>query len=83
MDFNRGQGDDIWLNAIDANTKVAGNQAFTFIGSAAFTGVAGQLRYQTVGSDTHIQGDTNGDRRADITIVSDLVMNFVRGDFVL
>ncbi|EHK55022.1 PQQ-dependent sugar dehydrogenase, partial [Allomesorhizobium alhagi] len=37
--------DLIDLATIDANTLVGGNQAFSFIGSAAFSGVAGQLRY--------------------------------------
>src|SRR5581483_2745152 len=37
-------GDQIDLSTIDANTGVAGDQAFTFIGAAAFT-AAGQLRY--------------------------------------
>ena len=40
--------DKIDLSAIDANTGIAGNQAFTFIGAAAFSArVAGrgQLRY--------------------------------------
>jgi Ca2+-binding RTX toxin-like protein len=83
MDFTRAQGDKVHLAAIDANTTVAGNQAFKFIGKAAFTGSGGELRYQKVGSDTHIMGDTNGDGVADLTILSDKVMNFVKGDFVL
>ena len=38
--------DIIDLSAIDADTGTSGNQAFTFIGSAAYTsGVAGQLRF--------------------------------------
>lgn len=39
-----GIGDQIDLSAIDAVPTVAGNQAFDFIGNAAFT-AAGQLRY--------------------------------------
>ncbi|MEH1972941.1 MAG: calcium-binding protein [Nostoc sp.] len=37
-------GDQIDLSTIDANSIFAGNQAFTFIGSAAFSNV-GQVRY--------------------------------------
>jgi Ca2+-binding RTX toxin-like protein len=37
--------DRIDLSTIDANALVAGNQAFSFIGAAAFSGVAGQLRH--------------------------------------
>ena len=41
--------------------NAAGNQAFRWIGSGAFTGVAGQLRYQVTASDTRILLDTDGD----------------------
>lgn len=37
-------GDQIDLTAIEANTVVTGNQAFSWLGSRAFT-VAGQFRY--------------------------------------
>lgn len=37
-------GDVIDLSSIDADTATAGDQAFTFVGSAAFT-AAGQVRY--------------------------------------
>jgi Ca2+-binding RTX toxin-like protein len=37
-------GDRIDVSTIDANVLLAGNQAFSFIGAAAFSG-AGQLRY--------------------------------------
>ena len=47
------------LLTIDANAGVAGNQAFNFIGTAAFN-AAGQLRYLFDGTDTIIQGNTNG-----------------------
>jgi serralysin len=83
VDFVRAEFDKIVLSAIDARTDIGGNQAFTFRGTAAFTGVAGQLRYQKVGSDSHIQGDTNGDGAADLYIVSSNPVNFVKGDFVL
>ena len=36
LDFTRAQGDKIDFAAIDANTHVAGNNAFHFIGAAAF-----------------------------------------------
>jgi Ca2+-binding RTX toxin-like protein len=47
-------GDAIDVATIDANDLLAGNQAFTFIGAAAFTGV-GQLRY----SGGLLQGNTD------------------------
>lgn len=60
-------GDKIILSAIDANTKVAGDQAFTFIGAAAFS-AAGQLRV-TTGSNTIVTGDIDGDGAADFKIL--------------
>lgn len=39
-----------------------------FIGSAAFSGVAGQYRYQISGTTTLVQADTNGDGVADETL---------------
>jgi serralysin len=60
--------DKIDVSAYDANTRVAGDQAFTFIGSGAFTQVAGQLRTYSEGGDNFIAGDTNGDGIADFMI---------------
>src|SRR5262249_11302198 len=50
-----GGGDVIDVNGIDANTGVALDQAFTFIGTAAFT-LPGQLRYVQVGGNTIVEG---------------------------
>ena len=61
-------GDLIGLSGIDANTGVGGDQAFTFIGAAAFSGVAGQLRAQVGGGTTMVSGDVNGDSAADLAI---------------
>ncbi len=67
-DFSHAQGDRIDLSAIDANTGVAGNQAFSFIGTGLYTGVAGQLRYAAAGGVTTIAGDVNGDGASDFHI---------------
>ena len=67
-------GDKIDLSAIDARTNVAGDQAFTFIGAAAFSGVSGQLRFDMTNiSVTGVKaytvfGDVNGDRVADFSL---------------
>ncbi|QNT69927.1 hypothetical protein [Defluviicoccus vanus] len=80
-------GDQIDLSLIDASTLVAGNQAFTFIGTAAFSGVAGQLHVVASGTNTLVQGDINGDKVADFEIlVQDgtvLPSQWVAGDFIL
>lgn len=60
--------DKIRLSDIDANTGLAGNQAFTFIGNAAFSNTAGQLRTYSQGGENYLAGDVNGDGVADFTI---------------
>ena len=71
-------GDQIDLSTIDANTAAAGNQAFTFIGAAAFT-AAGQLRY----AGGVLQGNVNAALAADfeiqltgapVLVVSDIIL---------
>ena len=81
-DFSHSEGDKIDLRLMDA---VAGgtDDAFTFIGTAAFSGVAGQLRYLFSGGDTFVQGDTNGDGKADFLIFLEGSHSLVAGDFLL
>lgn len=68
LDFARGS-DKIDLRQIDANAGLAGDQAFQFIGTAAFGEQAGQLRYQVSGGTLHLQADTDGDGAADLEIL--------------
>ena len=82
-DFLRSQGDRISLSAIDSNSAAAGNQAFAFIGAAAFSQVAGQLRYEASGGNTTIFGDVNGDGLADLQIQLSGQLSLVAADFVL
>lgn len=85
LDWSRAQGDRIDLSGIDA-VAGGGNDAFSFIGVAAFSGVAGQLRYDFFdNSNTSmvIEGDTNGDGVADFVIRVDGIHNFNAGDFLL
>jgi hypothetical protein len=82
-DYNALQGDLIDLGAIDANTTVGGDQAFTFIGDAAFSGVAGQLRTQTGLSFSVVSGDVNGDGTADFSIRVITPVGLVAGNFQL
>lgn len=81
LDFDA--SDLIDLRKIDANTGLAADQAFALIGSAAFSGVAGQLRFETDGSRTNVFGDVNGDGVADFQIVLTGVHALNAGDFLL
>ena len=75
--------DVIDLRLIDANTGAGGDQAFTFIGTAAFTNTAGQLRYSYDGVDTHVFGDVNGDGAADFEVLLNGLVTMNAGDFLL
>ncbi|MDX2290214.1 MAG: calcium-binding protein [Hyphomicrobiaceae bacterium] len=81
-DFAR-KSDDIDLSTIDASTRAGGDQAFTFIGSAAFSRTAGELHAIRVGSLIRVEGDTNGDGRADFAIDVMGTAPLVAGDFIL
>ncbi len=70
QDFNL--GDRIDLSRIDANLNLAGMQGFSFVGTSAFSGTAGELRYENIslgGPIYLIQGDANGDGISDLEIV--------------
>jgi serralysin len=82
-DFSQAQGDRVDLLGIDANSGAAGNQAFTFIGSGVYTGVAGQLRFSSSGGQTVIAGDVDGDSVSDFHIALTGVITLVAADFVL
>jgi Ca2+-binding RTX toxin-like protein len=60
-DFNFAQGDRISLTGVDANALASGNQAFRFIGQAAFTGAPGEINFVHVGNETIIQMQTGVD----------------------
>jgi len=63
QDFVRGS-EHIDLHNIDANTALAGDQGFLFIGGSPFTGQMGQLNF----SNGVLSGDVNGDKVADFRI---------------
>lgn len=78
LDFHSAQHDLIVLGAIDANTNLDGNQAFQFIGNAAFS-AAGQLRFEA----GVLQGDVTGDGIADFVLKLTGVTSMSATDFVL
>jgi Ca2+-binding RTX toxin-like protein len=77
--------DKIDLSLIDANVNVEGNHAFTYIGSNAFSGTAGELRVESSGGLVNVLGDVDGDGVADLIIhlYNTLGVTPNAGDFVL
>jgi hypothetical protein len=85
-DFNL--GDILDLSGVDADSTLAGNQAFTFIGSGLFTNQAGQLRaIHTGGGIWEVSGDTDGVGGADfqftVTLIDHPVHSLTAADFIL
>jgi len=77
--------DHIDLTRVDANTGAAGDQAFSFIGSDAFSHTAGELRAYQSGASWFVEGDVNGDGNADLIIQVDPVAGhaIIASDFLL
>jgi hypothetical protein len=79
-DFQQGL-DHIDLSAIDAGSA---NGAFTFIGTAAFSHQAGELRqFDNAAGNTIIAGDTNGDGITDFQIALNGSVVLSASDFLL
>jgi serralysin len=68
LDFVRGT-DKIDLSAIDANPATGADDAFAFIGTAAFHNVAGEVRYDVTGGNAHVFADLDGNGVADMEII--------------
>ena len=81
-DFDQAQGERISLTMMDAIVGGA-DDAFTFIGTAAFGNVAGQLRYELIGGNTYVMGDTDGDGASDFMIRLDGAVVLTGADFSL
>jgi serralysin len=73
-DFSHAEGDLIDFSAIGG---------MTFIGTDAFSSVAGQLRYQFQNGSTFLQGDMDGNGQVDIVLELNGEVTLVSGDFVL
>lgn len=84
LDFSRAQGDRIDLADIDA-IPGAGNQAFSFRGTAAFgANASGQLRALDLGTTVVVQGSTDADRDAEVEIeVRNFAGVLAAADFML
>ncbi|MFM9934899.1 MAG: calcium-binding protein [Novosphingobium sp.] len=82
-DFSHAQGDMIDMSGVDADTATAGDQAFTFVGTDAFSHTAGELHVAVAHSAMFLSGDTNGDGIADFAIRIDAATPLVLEDLVL
>jgi hypothetical protein len=84
-----GELDRISLAKIDAKVGVAGNQHFHFIGMKGFHHKAGELHYKFVDlnhdtvAETVIEGDIDGNGKADFQIELTGSITLFKGDFML
>jgi len=83
-DFAKGL-DRIDLSTIDANGSKKGDKAFKLLKKegAKFTDKAGQLAFDQKKGNTFVQGDTNGDGKADFKLQLAGEIDLAKGDFVL
>jgi hypothetical protein len=78
IDFERGS-DIVDLSAIDARDDKSGNQTFTFIGRADFSGKSGELRFK----NGTLEAETDGDARSDFEVAISDIARMGESDFVL
>lgn len=83
LDFARTHGDKIDLSGVDADYFTDGQQSFSFIGRAAYSGTVGELRYGVSGGTTTISADVTGDGVADIRITLDRAISLIASDFII
>lgn len=82
-DFDQAQGDRINLSQVDAILGGT-DDSFEFVGDAAFSKTAGELRFEHFGNAvTMIYGDLDGDGNADFAIRLDGIHQLVAADFIL
>ena len=82
IDFSAAEGDLIDLLQIDAKPKKDFDQAFVFIGEAAFTN-AGQLRWTHTAEGVRVEAEVTGDNVADWAVTLEGVSSVGAADFVL
>lgn len=82
-DFTHSEGDRIDLSSVDANSRLAGDQAF-YLGGSSFTRHAGEIIQIQQGGDTVIRADVNGDAIADFALLlHGITSPLVTDDFLL
>lgn len=80
-DFVRGV-DDIDVSAIDANTRIGGDQGFSFIAGSRFS-APGQIRSSVSGSQTIVQVSNDADTAAEMEIALAGRFTLTASDFIL
>jgi Ca2+-binding RTX toxin-like protein len=82
-DFTAGE-DRIDLETLDADAGALGNQAFAFVGRGAFSGAAGELRWETASPGLiALSADVDGDRGSDLVILIRGPDGLTASDFLL
>jgi Ca2+-binding RTX toxin-like protein len=82
-DFDQAIHEVVDVSGIDARQHSPFNDAFRFIGSDAFDGRPGELRYEVDGSETVVQLSVDRDADAEYTFTLDGVSTLAAADFVL
>ena len=83
-DFLAGE-DRIDLTGIDAVSGGPLGESFNWIGTSAFTGSPGDLRFEQInlGTDTKVAGDVDGDQIADFELILTGNIGLQASDFLL
>lgn len=76
--------DKIDLSAFDTDLGEDGDQAFGFVGGAAFSGTGAEVRFTSIGGgDSLVEIDVNGDAAADMAIIVLNTTSLTEDDFIL
>jgi Ca2+-binding RTX toxin-like protein len=81
--FRAGTHDVIDLSAFDAGLPAGGTGHLAFIGTAAFDGHAGEVRYDVTSAGLTITGDLTGAGTADFMLTLKNVFSLSAADFIL
>ncbi|MEL6477110.1 MAG: hypothetical protein AAFR17_07260 [Pseudomonadota bacterium] len=73
------------FSSIDADSTSPGNDVFIFLGTDAFSGMPGELRFAKSAANgfTLIHGDTDGDRLADLQVEITGIFDLTADNFIL
>lgn len=81
--YDFSERDTMDLSRIDADVVHDGNQAFSFIGDADFSGQPGELRFEKKAADLVVSADADGDRSADFAVYLWDAEALTASDFIL